>query len=1237
LKHLTPGIMGITSSSVVQLGFLFLFSFQSYILRSQKPVLTTNIGHAATVTSISVSSDDQYIVSGSDDMTIKLWDMSTGKLIRSCSGHTDKVNDAIFSSDDRYIISCSDDHSVKLWDVMTGKEIRSFAGHTGPVKAVDISSDNRYIVSGGMEDTIRLWDLSTGSQIRSFILSWELPDWMTVDSSNMDIIPEVYAVTFSSDNKRIASWENIESCDTIRVWNVDEEREKLKIESYGSYDGTMMFCNNDSLIVSGGMNLSLWDSETGELVRRIEYGSDLFDLSLDGRYAVIANYWGYLTIVDMQSGCEVNIIPAHSIYSVAFSRDGRFVITGSADQTIKIYDLDEITNYTLQDVPVFREYATDFEYYKDEIPLSTPVCFDITKNGKHVFTGTSRGEIKRWDTESQKYAGRKIVYNNEISALKISNYNRYIATAGGDHAIQIMDMETGESDRSLQGHNGPVSSLAISPDDRYLVSGSWDSTINLWDLPNGSLINTFKGHQGKVTSVDVSPDNRYILSGSEDATLRTWDINGGTLVQTIDSLTEKITVARYSPDYKYIITCDESKKVKIRDAVSFKPVYSTSGISFDLSTDGRYMAVGEKSGLIDLFDLENMMYSPDIYIQGKYFHFSGIMFPVEAIAFSPDNKGIFACSRDGIRYWEIKNMYIPLILGERHVNPIQSIDISDDGKYLAVGSDNFIGVPGMEEAVVRLMDLKYGKEVKRVYKHPYPFARIHSVVISSDNSYLAAGVGQFPILYDLNQQELVQIMDDSSQYIDIQHLSISKGSEHLAIAKSLNINIVDIVRNQIRSFYEKNWDDDIDPDHLRILTVQFSSGDDRLLGTTHDGEIRIWDFSTGEEILYIKDSIDNQLYSSLLSTDNRYIYTGHRHWENDSPVKKWDATTGELLQVMTGHKDGVFDLALTADNSQLLSASFDHTARMWDAATGKEIKKYTGHNGEVTSLAISPGEDILFTGSYDGSVRMWDMETASEIATLYLVDSIDWLLVTPQGLFDATPGGMDYIQFVQGMEIIGLNQLKERYWEPGLMQKLLGHNDEPIRDVAGLNQLDLYPEVSVKQPVEDEGVLNINLTNRGGGIGKVHISINGKEITQDARDSDSDPDAQQMVIQWDINNHPYIRNDAVNIIEVKACNKDGYLVSRGKRVYFKPEITKTVKIPDLYIVSVGVSDYSGTELDLRYAAKDAGNIATAFEIGGKRLFGTDHTYTYLLSTNLTEDLGFLYTTYASCKNRDPVP
>ena len=131
------------------------------------------LGHTDCVNSVTVSNDDRWIVSGSDDNSVHVWDASTGVELMELKGHTNYVFSVAVSSDSKWIVSGSLDNSVRVWDVSTGLELEKLKGHTGYVISVAFSNDGRQIVSGSSDGSVRVWDVS---MIGCEHLVWKIGD-----------------------------------------------------------------------------------------------------------------------------------------------------------------------------------------------------------------------------------------------------------------------------------------------------------------------------------------------------------------------------------------------------------------------------------------------------------------------------------------------------------------------------------------------------------------------------------------------------------------------------------------------------------------------------------------------------------------------------------------------------------------------------------------------------------------------------------------------------------------------------------------------------------------------------------------------------------------------------------------------------------------------------------------------------------------------------------------------------
>jgi WD40 repeat protein len=161
-------------------------------------------GNEKNSLAVAFSPDGKSIVAGSLDMTLKLWDSSTGKVLRTFNGHGGNIYSVAFSPDGKYIASASNDQTVKIWDAATAQQVFTLRGHTQPVLSVCFSPDGNYILSGGMDQTIILWEAKTGKNLQSFI----------------EHKGPVNAVCFSADSKLFASASGDK---TVMLWEVSPE------------------------------------------------------------------------------------------------------------------------------------------------------------------------------------------------------------------------------------------------------------------------------------------------------------------------------------------------------------------------------------------------------------------------------------------------------------------------------------------------------------------------------------------------------------------------------------------------------------------------------------------------------------------------------------------------------------------------------------------------------------------------------------------------------------------------------------------------------------------------------------------------------------------------------------------------------------------------------------------------------------------------------------------------------
>jgi len=295
--------------------------------------------HSSMVHAVTISPDGKLLASGSNDNTIKLWQLETGKLVRTLgswfSGHSSMVHTVAFSPDGQLLASGSWDDTIKLWQVSKGRQIRTLIADSDWVNSVAFNPNGQLLASGGANSTIKLWQVSTGKEIRTF-------------TGHSD---SVWSVAFSSDGEILASG----SADyTIKLWQVSTGEEIRTFTGHSFFVNSITLSLDGKILASGSSDkkIKLWQVSTGREIRTFTGHSDSvwsvafspippICLEPGGLRGILASgCWDKtIKIWEINTGREICTLSGHSNYvrSVAFSPDGQTLVSGSDDDTIKIW------------------------------------------------------------------------------------------------------------------------------------------------------------------------------------------------------------------------------------------------------------------------------------------------------------------------------------------------------------------------------------------------------------------------------------------------------------------------------------------------------------------------------------------------------------------------------------------------------------------------------------------------------------------------------------------------------------------------------------------------------------------------------------------------------------------------------------------------------------------------------------------------------------------------------------
>jgi WD40 repeat protein len=458
------------------------------------PVKQILSGHTGPVRTVTVSRNGARVVSGSDDGTVRVWDLATGQDI-VLTGHTDWVRAIAVSRNGARLVSGSDDGTVRVWDLAAGREEAVLTGHTGEVFSVAITPDGALALSGGGDGTLRVWDLATGSE-RAVLTGHTRPVW------SVAITPDgALAVSGSGDG-------------TLRVWDLAARRQPTVLTGHTGEVFSVAITPAGALAVSGSGDgtLRVWElaarRQQAILTGHTGWVRTVV-VAPDETLAVSGGEDGSLRVWDLAASREEAVLTGHTgeVFSVAITPDGALAVSGSGDETVRVWDL-----------AAGRGKAADTGWIFSSA---------ISRHGARAVTGGSDTMVRVWDLATGRERTVLTGHTRPIFSVAITPDGALAVSGGSDRTVRVWDLATGSERAVLTGHTRPVWSVAITPDAALAVSGGGDGTLRVWDLATGREEAVLTGHTGEVFSVAITPDGALAVSGGSDRTVRVWDLATG--------------------------------------------------------------------------------------------------------------------------------------------------------------------------------------------------------------------------------------------------------------------------------------------------------------------------------------------------------------------------------------------------------------------------------------------------------------------------------------------------------------------------------------------------------------------------------------------------------------------------------------------------------------------------------------------------------------------------------------
>lgn len=819
----------------------------------------------------------------------------------------------------------------------------------------------------------------------------------------------------------------------------------------------------------------------------------------------------------------------------------------------------------------------------------------VSPDGTRLVSGGGDKLLKLWDTATGRLLRTMEGHSESISSVAFSPDGARLLSASQSATIVLWDAATGGRIRSWAGHRISVTSVAFSPDGKYILSAGSDSgltdhTLTLWDAESGQRVRTFEGHAKGVTSAAFSPDGMRVLSGSEDNTVKLWDVESGRAIHTLTGHSDRVNAVAFSRDGSRLLSGGYEETLRLWDAVSgqlirtFERSNWVASVAF--SPDGtRLLSAGTRG--FKLWDAAS----------GQLIHnFTGHELPVESVHFMPDGRHIVSAA-DNIKLWDATSGQLIRTFGG-YSSSVQSVAGSPDGAQLLSGG---------ADKTIKLWDAASGQLVRTFVGHSN---WLESVAFSPDGKRMLSGSHDKTLrLWDVASGQVIRAFEGHSRIVNSVAFS-PDGMRLLSGSSDQTIKLWDGVSGQLIRTFEGhlNW----------VNSVTFSPSGEFLLSGSSDGTFRLWDVAKGQDVGVVQDH-KGGVWSVAFSTDGRRFISGG----GDNTIKLWDVATGQMIRSFHGHSSRVDSVAFSADGTRLLSSSWDKTVRLWDVESGRSLRTLEGHAGWVRSAVFLADGALIASASSDGTVRIWNVATGEHLASLFSSPQGEWLVITPDGFFDASAKGAEMLSIVRSLDVFSIDQFYQTLYRPDLVrEKLAGDPNGKVKDATA--KLDLAkllgsgrpPRVTITSHGAEETssvdlvTVEAELTDQGGGIGRAEWRINGVTIgvvDQPAAAAADQPVAMKQVVALD---------PGENTIELTAYNGADLVAAvpaRSKIVWTGSEPTAQ---PRLYVLVVGINNYLDAALKLTYAVPDAKALAAALKQAGQGYY-EDVIITHVLDRDAT--------------------
>ncbi|XP_059142693.1 transducin beta-like protein 3 isoform X2 [Physella acuta] len=546
--------------------------FRQWRWRDKTLVKTWRSVHNAPVTCLAFDPTITLLASGCADHTIKVYDIVRGYFTHNFKGHRGVVRYVTFHprAEQLHLVSAAEDYTVKVWDLKLSACIMSSECHTSLVTSIAFADNGATMYSAGKDKVVCIWKtdkwkvfktIPVFQSVVSVIVPLEFPSLIDDDNTSR------FITVCSNGEVRVINAESgkYEYTNTCRLSDSEDDSKSDSYITQALYstdlNGIVLATYDDNII-----QLSKDFTIEKQLCGHLDEILSLHFLGEDDSHVVAATNTDLLKVFNRDTW-ECQMMAGHSDIITSLDVKGNFIVSGSKDSSIRIWNLSADTGFVtclgvgrghtqaVQSVALARHSARptyvlsggvdmtlkvwSFPAETDITPMATLRvaatehahdkdinCLAVAPNDKLIASGSYDKTAKLWNIDDGLHSLTLLAvlrgHKRGIWCVKFSPVDQIVATSSGDGYIKLWSVSDYSCVRTFEGHDSSVLSILFLSSGRQLLSSGSDGLLKLWLIKTSECLKTFEGHDAKVWTIAATSQEDYVLSGGADSTVVLW-------------------------------------------------------------------------------------------------------------------------------------------------------------------------------------------------------------------------------------------------------------------------------------------------------------------------------------------------------------------------------------------------------------------------------------------------------------------------------------------------------------------------------------------------------------------------------------------------------------------------------------------------------------------------------------------------------------------------------------------